>query len=286
MVPSTLEKTSYYLGLRPVSQLTPPDFLGIGFMKCGTTWLYENLRAHPEVYMSDAKELRYFHGSRFHASLRSYAQNFADGGGRVSGEFSPSYVWLPSHRVAFIRRVMPELKILVMLRDPVQREWSRVTHQFEGQGVPIAEAAEPDVLASIDSGHAMHQGGYSATLDRWRQHFPAERTFIGLYEDIQARPEQLLTRVFQHIGVGHEVDWSTFPVRKVIVPPAGDRYADRDQGRGVVAEDRVPSTAYFPDRYRARLTDIYAAEIHELHRRFGDDILAWASARQVLDRST
>lgn len=275
---------AYGAGLLRPGDLSLPDFLGIGYMKCGTTWLYENLRAHPGVFMSESKELRFFQGGNIRAGLRSYARNFEAADGRLRGEISPPYAWLPSERIRFIHRVMPDVRLVVLLRDPVAREWSRVRHEAEQGGLDLRTADDAVVLDLIDHGHAMEKGGYSTTLDHWRAVFPDSQLFIGLYEDISRRPQHLMTRVLQHLGASTDVDWSAFPLTDVIVPPAGERYADMDQGRGVVADDHQDSGAYFPERFRDRITLQFEDEIRELHRRFGDDILVWESAARVLER--
>lgn len=283
-VPAEAQNAAYGAGLLRPADLSLPDFLGIGYMKCGTTWLYENLRAHPDVFMSASKELRFFEGGNVRAGLRSYARNFEAADGRVCGEISPPYAWLPTERISFIHRVMPDVRLLVLLRDPVAREWSRVRHESEQEGIDLQEADDEVVLRLIDRGHAMERGGYSATLDHWRAVFPDSQFFIGLYEDISRRPQQLMTRVLEHLEVRTDVDWSEFPLREIIIPPAGEQYADLDQGRGVVANDHKDSGAYFPDRFRDRIMAQFEGELRELHRRFGDEILVWESASRVLGR--
>lgn len=281
-VPAELGKLAYRSGLRSAGGLTLPDFLGIGFMKCGTTWLYENLRLHPDIFMSDEKEIRYFSGAAYWGSLADYAAKFASAGDRLAGEISPPYAWLPPSRIALIRRVMPEARFLLMLRDPVARDWSRARHLFASRGAAIEEAAHDDILAVLREGSALRHGGYTGVIDRWSNAFGEDHLFVGLYEHIAERPEELFRRVCAFLGVRTDLDWSAFPLRKVIVPPTGDRYAGHDSGRGVVAEDHRPSGAWFPERYRAFLRDHYAHELGLLHARYGDDILIWQSAREVV----
>lgn len=281
-LPAEAENLAYASGMLRSDRLSLPDFIGIGFMKCGTTWLYENLRAHPDVYMSEAKELRFFQSGRMRAGLGSYARNFTAARGRLRGEISPPYAWLPTERIRFIHRVMPDVRLLVMLRDPVAREWSRVRHLARQRGLDVRTAEESVIFDLIDNGHAMERGGYTGTMDRWRSVFPEEQLFIGFYEDIRMRPQALMLRVFEFLDLETDVDWEAFPLHDVIIPPAGARYADKDQGRGVVADDHQNSGTYFPARYREHLTDMFRDELLELHSRFGPAVLAWKSAQSVL----
>src|SRR5690606_27494332 len=88
---SAVEERAYAAGLLSTKKLPLPDSPGIGFMKTGTTWLYENLRCHPDLHLTDAKELRYFDTPRYLQPLARYAENFRGADGKVKGEISPSY---------------------------------------------------------------------------------------------------------------------------------------------------------------------------------------------------
>ena len=120
------------LGWRPRRVAHLPDFLGIGAQKAGTTWLHENLRCHPELYLPDAKELHYFDWD-FHQSLRSYAEHFRDGADRVKGEITPGYSILSSIRIALIKDLMPDLRLLFLVRNPISRAWSQALMNLVGR---------------------------------------------------------------------------------------------------------------------------------------------------------
>ena len=118
-----LEHWAYRQGLLSPRALSLPHFLGIGAVKAGTTWLYRNLRCHPELYLPHPKEVHYF-DQRFDRGLRFYAGKFEDGRARVRGEITPAYSALPPDRIRFIRSVMPDLKLIFLMRNPVDRAWS------------------------------------------------------------------------------------------------------------------------------------------------------------------
>lgn len=279
---SAVEKRAYAVGLLSTKRLPLPDFLGIGFMKTGTTWLYENLRCHPELHLADAKELRYFDTPRYLEPLARYAGNFQGANGRLKGEISPSYALVPERRVQEIRRLLPDVRLLVLLRDPVEREWSRVTHAYRKDGRDIREAADEEVMAILGRGTLASRGGYSGTIEKWLRHFPADRLFVGFYEDLQARPQGLLTDVFAFLGVDTDVDWERYPYGNVIVPPNGPEFAEHDQGRGVAVDEGYEnSNVYFPERYREVLLGAYRDELRALKARFGDAIDRWPCARQL-----
>lgn len=121
---SRLEKPLYANLIIKSENLCLPDFLGIGAMKSGTTWLFENLRCHPEVYLPEQKELYYFSLYFYTGRLSSYSSNFTNGVDLVKGAITPGYSTLSVDRIRFIRSIMPGVKLVFIIRDPVERTWS------------------------------------------------------------------------------------------------------------------------------------------------------------------
>ncbi|OGT83573.1 MAG: hypothetical protein A3H91_02535 [Gammaproteobacteria bacterium RIFCSPLOWO2_02_FULL_61_13] len=115
-----IEKRLYRLGLRSSAQLTLPDFLCIGAQKAGTTWLYENLRRHPEIFLPHRKELHYFDWG-YSRHINIYAKNFENVSGKIKGDITPAYAVIAPDRIDIIRAIMPDAKILMLLRNPVGR---------------------------------------------------------------------------------------------------------------------------------------------------------------------
>src|SRR5688572_11809979 len=99
---------------------TLPDFMCIGAQKAGTTWLWENLGCHPEVFLPADRYLHYF-DRHFERPLDEYAGHFAAAGGRVKGEVIPGYGLIPRHRIAYVRAILPRLRLMFILRNPVER---------------------------------------------------------------------------------------------------------------------------------------------------------------------
>ena len=114
-----------------------PDFVVIGAARCATTSLYEYLRQHPQVFMSPEKETDYFSlgdlpqdevppgASRYRARTRAeYEAQFAlAGDARAVGEASPTYLFY-SRSADRMGRVIPDAKLICVLRDPVERAYS------------------------------------------------------------------------------------------------------------------------------------------------------------------
>lgn len=119
------DKWLYSTGILSGKTLCLPDFLGIGTQKAGTTWLRLNLLAHPEVFCSTVRtggqwELHYFNNN-FCKSLRFYSRFFEPGRDKVKGDITPNYCIIPRGRIRFIRRIMPDVKLIFLMRNPIDR---------------------------------------------------------------------------------------------------------------------------------------------------------------------
>ena len=161
--------------------MSTPNFIGIGAQKCATTWIYEILRDHPEVTLSHKKEIDFF-SYHYDHGMQWYKDNFVDSAqSKVVGEISPSYF----HEPAVPQRVkhhMPQAKLIVSLRDPLQRSISNHKHE-----VRVGHFSGDDL--SFEAGMAnnpmyVEQGLYAKHYSRWCEYFPPEQIFVVFYEDI------------------------------------------------------------------------------------------------------
>ena len=107
-----------------------PNFIIIGAMKSGTSTLHSNLQLHPEIGMSKLKEPHYF-DKFYHKPLSFYADQFSSGK-RINGESTPAYSWnhifpeVPER----IYKAIPDVKLIYVLRDPVDRIISHLHHDL------------------------------------------------------------------------------------------------------------------------------------------------------------
>lgn len=132
------------------AQSSWPNLFIVGTAKSGTTSLSRYLGEHPEIFMTHFKEPHFFSGHRpsrapFVHDEGDYLRLFADARTRLRGEASPSYLWAEP-AAARIKRVSPEAKILISLRDPVERShsyyWHRVRRGLECRSFAAAVSDE------------------------------------------------------------------------------------------------------------------------------------------------
>lgn len=227
-----------------------PAFLGIGAQKSGTTWLHARLREHPSILLPEEKELHYFDWN-FHRPLAGYAAKFRNAGTRIAGEITPGYAILPDARIDFISRVMPEIRIIYLMRDPVERAWSQVVmNAVEIGGEDPATIDDASWLRRLDEPRVRRRSDHLAVLDAWSRRVPRDRILIGWFEEIAEAPAELLARVHDFLGVDRRV-----PMESGVVRP----------GVGVP----------MPPGVRARLVEMMRPELAALADRYGGRCRGW-----------
>ena len=201
-----------------------PDFLVIAPPKTGSTWLAANLRCHPQLFVPALKECKYFSSFFKWFDLSWYLDQFSPGVDRVKGEASPSYALLPVSRIRLIRRLLPQVKLIFLMRDPVARAWSHAKHNFRyreasftGCTADFEAVTDRQWCDNFAHDWPLANGDYLGQLRRWLSVFPREQLYVGFYESIVRQPETLLRDLFSFLGVDPEVDLSSFPVAEKIL---------------------------------------------------------------------
>lgn len=270
---STMEKPLYAQGILSSEGLSLPDFLGIGAMKAGTTWLYENLRYHPEIYLPEKKETYFFSYQFNQRRLRDYSQRFVPGQGLVKGEITPGYSILSRNRIRFIHTIAPNMKQILLVRDPIERSWSEAYMNLVVKtGRAYSDVSDGEFYSYFQSENCVRRSCYVTILDNWLSAFPRDHLYLGLYDDIQRDPQNLLDSLFEFLGVSRDVDWSVFPFDKMIVPHY-ERYGGVHQGE--VLRDYRRTTSFMPEKYRLFLSKMYTERISNLRRRYGVATDGW-----------
>jgi len=207
----------------PGSKLRVPDFLIVGHPKSGTTALYEMLRRHPQIFMPELKETRFFAHElhpgldfRTHPeTLDEYLALFAPAReGQLAGEASPSY--LRSHLAAGrIAELQPQARVIAILREPASflrsLHLELVENHVETER-DFAKAVAADRLRpGMEQNDATYgRGGrrYSADrveyveqLRRYHEVFPSEQVLVLIYDDFRADNERTVKHVLRFLGV-------------------------------------------------------------------------------------
>jgi hypothetical protein len=204
--------------------MTLPDFLVIGVPKAGTTALHAALQRHPDLFLSQVKEPKHFLSDgpppdkggpgdletyREHVWRRDDYETLFDGApaGALTGECTPFYLYDRDARRR-IRTVIPGARLIVVLRDPVERAHSNWTHLWSAGLEPIGDvvrACEAEGKRIADGwAHFWHYvglGRYGEQLADLYELFPREQVLVFRYRDLVDRPAETLDRICAFLGV-------------------------------------------------------------------------------------
>ncbi|WP_426416872.1 sulfotransferase family protein [Aestuariirhabdus sp. LZHN29] len=236
--------------------MTFPDFLCVGAQKAGTTWLHKILSQHPGVYVPERKEMHFFNYEYKFKSLRWYSNEFSGNEGRLAGDVTPAYSVLGLDDVQFMRRLMPGAKVILLLRNPVDRAYSAAKmHLSLLAGRDFNEISEDQYIEHFKSVHSLGRSDYIEIHKKYSGCFGPENVFVGFQEQIENDPKQLMVDIFRFLGVDDQPDWSLFPLRERI-------------GGSVNSET-------IPDKYRLFLERLYKEKITEMASYFGSYATQW-----------
>ncbi len=231
----------------------PPGFVGIGVQKAGTSWWHTLILEHPHVSdrRSIHKERHFF--ARFGAEqfgpadIADYQGWFPRTPGTITGEWTPDYFtypWVPG----LLARAAPEAKLLLILRDPIERFRSGLAHQLRNGADHVGSTQAEALAMSL----------YADALRRWQAAFPEDQLLVLQYEACVADPGGQLARTYAYLGLDPTFTPATLhtEVNKTEEGKAG-----------------------LPDDARHRLTEIVGPDIDALAKLLPDlDLSLWPSA--------
>jgi Sulfotransferase family len=216
-------------GNRSVTGTTGPDFLCVGAHKAGTTWLYQQLDFHPDFWMPPVKELHYFdqlsrvqraarprcrdeRDLRFLDRLESlsaetgidldnYARLFEPKGSLLSGDISPNYSTLSNEVIRQVVEYFPNLKVIFLARDPVERVWSHLSMEVQYRQIKPFDATDiAEVNRNLRRRGMLLRSYPSAIVARWKRFPHPEQFRIFFFDDLQSNPAELRRSILRFLG--------------------------------------------------------------------------------------
>ncbi|MGF1494312.1 MAG: tetratricopeptide repeat protein [Microcoleaceae cyanobacterium] len=201
------------------SQPRQPHFIIIGAEKCGTSSLYQYISQHPQVLEPVKKEIHFF-TQQFDKGLAWYEAHFlpiSKKSGYITGEASTSYIGCHNDAPQRLFNLYPNVKLLAILRDPVERAVSHYNQlvRLGREGRPLEEVmmAEMEVLEGVNNIWSVrHQywnvgkgciwhGLYICFLEQWMSVFPKEQFWILRSEDLFEQPGETMDGVFEFLEI-------------------------------------------------------------------------------------
>ncbi len=270
--------------------MPPLDFFVIGAMKAATTWLQAQMSQHPDIFVPEI-EPHYF--TREHdRGIQWYRDLFPahKAAGTLWGEKTADYLATPE-AAQRISKTYPDAKLIVQLRNPVDRAYADYKMLFRRGTV---KGLPQEYMTSLNSEQPrfLNNGLYAAHLRRWMELFPAENLLVFTFEDVRDYPSQTLARVFNHLGtqVHHDPEavkrkyndsskeLLPLPIRKMLAPLKPMVRPYRNSSLFRATRDLFAKQVAYPplsDDMRNHLIEFYTSDLTELGELLDRDFLNW-----------
>jgi sulfotransferase family protein len=208
---------------------TCPDFLCIGAQKSGTSWLYHQLTLHPDFWMPPVKELHYFDAlgrvkrdtpprcqdsrdrwflerlkelsARSYVDLAGYSSLFKPKGALLSGDITPAYATLNEELIEWIITRFPDLKVIFLVRDPVERAWSQLSMGVRLGMINKFDATDPEeVVCNLLNPGVLVRSHPSKIVARWKRYVRPENFRVYFFDDLNENPAELRQSIVRFLG--------------------------------------------------------------------------------------
>lgn len=189
------------------------NFFVVGVQKAGTTALFDYLSEDPAIALSRVKETHFFDDEAVDWAAPDYGRYhalFEPAGGGVVGEATPIYAYWP-RALERLHAYNPAARLVLMLRDPVERAWSHWRMEFArgAEKAPFAwcvrEGRQRLFEAEPWGFHRefsyVERGFYGEQVERLYGLFPRDQVLILLADELRREPNKVLSRIAAFIGV-------------------------------------------------------------------------------------
>jgi len=195
-------------------------------------------------------DFRYFFGS---PSDAWYVSLFAGNAARIVGEITPEYSKLSSEEVRRVHESFPDLKLIYIMRDPIDRTWSQIRMLARKRAWSLDNTSAEKLLELLGDPEIISRSEYVKTLDNWGRYYPDDRFFITFLEDVISDPGGLLVRLFSFLGIGSPS----------LLPPDHENPVNPGESRPI------------PPILERELARIHIKDLLTLEDRFGYPVTTW-----------
>jgi len=231
-------------------------------MRCGSTWLYQALRCHPDIWLSDRKEIDFFFMRRMlRYDLRWYEAHFTPADGHlpkpIRGEISPLYARLKAWQVKRIAKLLPNLRVILTLRHPIERAWSQALFELGHlENRDVRRISSVEFLRQFDRPRNRLSSDYCRTIEIWSNAFGRDALHVDFFDRLQDDAEGYINGILGHIGAASP--WT--------LPPKFIRKKVHATTALVRHERQIPEVVrwYFADRLlesTERLNDLLGGRV-------------------------
>jgi hypothetical protein len=263
-----------------------PNLIVIGAMKCGTSSLHQYLNLHPQIQMSQFKELDFFiQEKNWNKGIDWYRSNFSQSAD-IIGESSPNYTKRHVFREvpARMSSSIPDAKLIYIVRDPIKRIISHYTHQYidRCEHLTISEA-----LADLENNHYIKSSFYYWQMEHFLDYYSPDKILVISLEDLSQSPEQTLSQVFDFLKVDSSFKHTIFDHafhqtkqkkrlstlgKQVANLPAGYRFINMFSS---LFNEKLNNPIIEQDILK-RIKDILQEDVNQLRAFTGNDFANWS----------
>jgi hypothetical protein len=256
-----------------------PDFLIIGAPRCGTTSLFYYLSEHPQIVPSTTKELHFFddhyakgmrwYRAQFPTTVQKYYAAHIRKRDFLTGEATPAYLFYP-HASERIAKALPDVKLIVLLRNPVDRAFSHywLLSRVNKEALSFEEAIKREqtmigserekILAEANRASQEYRqfsyltrGMYAEQLQHWMKYYPREQFLILKSEDMYSNPAETIQQTLAFLGLPTLEIQANKEYRQYRLPQKAG-YLNKERQPEMKSETRQYLLDYFKP-YNARL---------------------------------
>lgn len=247
------ERERFVLETKQAFRLPLVDFVVIGLQKAGTTWLHSILQQHPSIGMANVKELHYFDKWNYHKGREWYEGQFGEALYRPTtpalfGETTPDYIACSDKDIERMYRYNPNMRLIVIYRNAVDRAWSCVHMELRSTAADAAADLRTDdgLFRRMTSKTYVERGDLASGIERYLKYFPKSSFTILRYTDIAKHPKRVKRKLY--IGLGVDDQHVSSEILK------GNRQVSQDRATVVSGE---PNRVMMSDELRTRMVSFY-----------------------------
>ena len=205
-----------------------PTFIGIGSARCGSTWLHRSLGLHPDIQVSTPKQICYFNQMIRTRSLEWYWSHFEPDpdcpSAPIRGEVTPFYARLSRHSVDSVLHLLPDVRVLLSIRNPVERCWSGACLDLGHYGGRTLPGIPTSALYRyFQRQRVIRYADYEQIISRWSSRGRSSRLHVLLFDELQQDPIRVLEPVLKHLGASSNWRPPAGELRKVVRPEGPDQ---------------------------------------------------------------
>lgn len=215
-----------------------PDVIYIGAPRAGSTWIWRNLSQHPDVWTLPYKSVEYLNDKAGLRRKKNYKINreeikkrkplkvhlwdlhyflypfvndnwyqrlFKPAGDKLKIDIAPSCIRRSPEGIQSIYKRMPNSRILLALRNPVERTWSHAMQNFiRNQGRKLEDISHEELIDYFEKLNQYKNGCYAEILEKWESIYPADQIYVYFFEDMLEKPDWLLQQICAFLNLEYD----------------------------------------------------------------------------------